>query len=951
APSDDGWEPDPVEDVDPEFDDDLDDSEDDPAFAYVLAFRITDQEGDDVNAYPCHGEEQDGETIEADDDEGVDDNDDDVVFVPEDGDDRECANFDGVDDLWVEGSFLYEIRDEWIVETDLAGGIDPEVPDSLETCLDLADRTVSDLDLGGETEFFDPEDDVDPLEGDEAAVPVYCVYNVVPAGPAPIMVHAMIDGQDFVQTWDVMTGGFARVTQVTATAEADGTIKATLTDMDGQAISADWQLFDRGSFPAEGGDPLTDEDGDFLTGSGSTATFDLSEDDEIEAGEYALYAAWDAGDNTLDYAYARVNLEPAADLDTDADPKRVTAGVPTDFVVMVEGGEDAYEAFFLTHYDFMQVERQGVAYVEDDEYHPGDFDVDEEDRFDFDFGGSESDQEELTLKAEGPYHVYIRNSDETHDNNGSMPVVEVVPPKLVFNPARVPFALEADADVGVTVEDADGHDINGTLRVVFDVDSDYYTSNDYGFAELSGSDVDNDPGDDDEEWGCWEDDDDAEDADGDDYAYTYLEYLDDDDLATEMDVGCAGLTEINVDDGEAELRVTGEDTGPINWTFQHEDEDDVWVNATGALEIVPPGITVQPDRLIAGQGADVVVTISDLGGTPVADMLVSLCGAPIATVTTCTGVSATGADGKAILSVSPTGTGRLEVWIHEPVAEEEEGDCQLEEADFANIDPTTGLFLTAEDADEVDADCDADDDLEFDDTDVFVQVVATQSLLRVTVPDTVSVGAATNIGVTVNNAPKSGATVTVTGPTGAQVFSGATNAAGQASFTPAAEGTYNVRATAAGLQDGTASFRAITGPVDTVSTFTVTEFAISPTSVTVGDTVEAKATITNTGSERGTANVVLLVNGAQRATQGVTLGPGESQSVAFDFTPSIAGTAKLVVKAGTAASQEQTLTVKAKEGGTVGPTPETPKPGVPGFEAILAIAALGAAVVALRRKK
>lgn len=977
-------------DGDADFEDDID-LEDDEVFSYVLAFRIVNDDNEDVNQFPCDGDDRDGDTVDADGEEAdyaaalaaggdddIDPSGDNLAFWPEDGDDRDCAEFDVEDDLSVTGNLLYDIRDEWIQELFMVEG-----DDALEECVAFAGADlgtdIEDADFGA-TEVY--QDIIDANEFDDVPsdpsvaevtegnddIPLYCIFNVVPMSPDPVVVHAMIDGEEYTLEFDVVNGGTVRVLDVTAASNQDGSIRVSVTNADGSPISGDLSLFLLGDSPADTGNTVDDEGGEVITAS--SGTFTIDEEDEIEAGRLGIYGFFEGDeDGDLDYAYGRVNLEPASDLEATVSPSRVTAGVETTFEVNVTVPDDvdvtSFEAYFLTSYDYARFLREGATYVDSSDYRNEDALIGP-DPFDFDFDAADN-EEDLTLKAEGPYRVYVRDIDGDHDNNGTLPTIEVVPPQVVFTPGKIAFALEEDVDVTVMVKDHNGEALEGTLRVAFDPDNEHFTDEDYGYATFSGADVDNSGDEDDDDFGGFDDTADADDF-GDGNDWSYLEYRTTDDISggagTDFPAPSA-LPEINVDEDGAEVEVTTEEIGPVEWVF--EGDGGIFVNTTGMLELVPPAITVVPDRLTAGTGADVSINVKDLAGEPVENVLLTLCGTPLSTSTTCTGVVSTDASGNAVVSVLPAGTGQVEVYIHESVEGDEAGDCDIELEDFARVDPRSGTANSATDADALDDDCDDDpaaavfqsDDMQFDDTGVVLQVVATQSLLKVTVPDTVQVGAPTNIAVSRGAAsgaqtPVTGASVTVAGPTGANVFTGTTNAAGQVSFTPNAVGTYTVKATMAGFQDGSASFQATTaGAIE--GTFEIVSFTIDPTSAKVGDTVEGRATIKNAGATSATATVLLLVDGAQRASQAVTLGPGESLPVSFDFTPSVAKSLKLAVKVGAVTSPEQTLTVTPKDtttgpGGTDDPDAE-PEPTVPGFEAVFALAAIGVALAVLGRRK
>jgi len=70
--------------------------------------------------------------------------------------------------------------------------------------------------------------------------------------------------------------------------------------------------------------------------------------------------------------------------------------------------------------------------------------------------------------------------------------------------------------------------------------------------------------------------------------------------------------------------------------------------------------------------------------------------------------------------------------------------------------------------------------------------------------------------------------------------------------------------------------------------FEVSNLVISPTEVVVGETVIISCAVENTGSESGSYTVTL--GGDLMAEQTVTLQPGESRTVSFEVTPTVAKT-------------------------------------------------------------
>lgn len=70
--------------------------------------------------------------------------------------------------------------------------------------------------------------------------------------------------------------------------------------------------------------------------------------------------------------------------------------------------------------------------------------------------------------------------------------------------------------------------------------------------------------------------------------------------------------------------------------------------------------------------------------------------------------------------------------------------------------------------------------------------------------------------------------------------------------------------------------------------FVVSDLVISPAEVYIGQKVIISCTVTNTGEESGIYTVKL--GGDFMAEQSVTLAPGESKTISFQVTPSVART-------------------------------------------------------------
>ena len=72
--------------------------------------------------------------------------------------------------------------------------------------------------------------------------------------------------------------------------------------------------------------------------------------------------------------------------------------------------------------------------------------------------------------------------------------------------------------------------------------------------------------------------------------------------------------------------------------------------------------------------------------------------------------------------------------------------------------------------------------------------------------------------------------------------------------------------------------------------FNIADLSVSPSTVNPGESVSISAQVTNSGGMAASYTLTLLVDGAEEATQELTLGPGESDAASFGVTRDIAGT-------------------------------------------------------------
>lgn len=390
---------------------------------------------------------------------------------------------------------------------------------------------------------------------------------------------------------------------------------------------------------------------------------------------------------------------------------------------------------------------------------------------------------------------------------------------------------------------------------------------------------------------------------------------------------------VSVSNGTGTFTVTGKALGDLAFNFDPWG-DNYNGNATldGKFSVVGPAVTVTPGRIPVGQTTPLTITVKSLNGSALADKVVRVCGSPIggfatapdtisANTTGCTGEVSTDSNGISRLGVLPTSTGTLYLYVNNTKTS-------------TTVPVVAGLVITYNPAQPTGGDS--------------VTITVTQP------------GRTGESGVSVN--------VTKGNET---VLTQVTGSAGQVVLPNVAEGTYMVTATKAGFETAyeniTVGAKANETP-DQKAKFELENLNI-PSTGTVGSGMTASATVKNTGNGDGTANAILLVNGAQRGSQSVFVAAGGSQDVAFDFTPNQAGSYKVTIKLASGETlAEKTVTIETPTttptqpttptggqspspttptGGTATPTEPT---GVPGFEFVALIGALGAALLVLRRR-
>lgn len=150
-------------------------------------------------------------------------------------------------------------------------------------------------------------------------------------------------------------------------------------------------------------------------------------------------------------------------------------------------------------------------------------------------------------------------------------------------------------------------------------------------------------------------------------------------------------------------------------------------------------------------------------------------------------------------------------------------------------------------------------------------------------------------------------------------------------------GTYHV--SVQGVDAGVVTVEPVGGPAQ--PDIRVTQPSLSPTSVTVGESAEACATLENRGGATGTTNVQVTLDGQTVGTEQVTVAADGQETVCRSFTPSEASEFEVEVNGALAG----TLVVQAAEDG--GGDGET----VPGFGPVAAALSLVVAWRIVERRR
>lgn len=87
----------------------------------------------------------------------------------------------------------------------------------------------------------------------------------------------------------------------------------------------------------------------------------------------------------------------------------------------------------------------------------------------------------------------------------------------------------------------------------------------------------------------------------------------------------------------------------------------------------------------------------------------------------------------------------------------------------------------------------------------------------------------------------------------------------------------------------------VTPPILGPAAFVTSALTISPSVVEIGELVTIDVIVTNVGEQIGTYNIVLMINNLVSDTKNITLRTGESKTVTFIMSESIAGTYNVVI--------------------------------------------------------
>lgn len=817
------------------------------------------------------------------------------------------------------------IEDHPLCPADFAGACaDEDNPDLDVGDDDVAADVLADAEedfLDGVTVDGDLLPDFDVLSYD-AETGLLIITNVTPTQKGNITVTIEHDGDSAMLTIPVETGAQIELdvseivvgteTDVTATIHDQfgglvTTADLTLVDIDGNGVDSFGANFDVS--PSSGEISGTGAAG---RGLGGEYTYAINPDANTDLLIFALVG--EGAEQT--YAYALVTVNPAHDLGVELlSDDSAMASVTTPVQLNVTAGWDTDDdEFELSEVDIWFIHEDGAEdFAEDGAEVLTDL---EDDGDAFQFTDLDVDVDEglvffnATLSP-GNYTILVCDVDCTepessHDNADDMPTFMVNMFRATFTPEQVANDEDIEENVRVTVRvtDVNGNPANGILESI----------------ETTPDNED------------WED-------------------------LTEGEFDTDTITAVITNGWGNFTGVTGAEVGIVYFSFDPagSSAEPTASLVDGTFDVVGPNVTITPSTVRIGAVTLVTVQISDFEGNGLAEREIHLCvpgqndfptdedeiealedadfvSGDIEEIgDVCPTSATTGEDGSAALAVNPTSTNPIRVYVN----------------------------------------------ARYTGTDIPVLVGAITLTLSPTAPQ---------LGQTVN------ATATITGVTagsnagitirvvrdGTQVLSQVTDTAGRVTIPAVTAGNYTVTASRTGFEDATATFRVgqVTPPTNETAQFELSNLEL-PATIAVGSVATVSVDVENTGDTNGTATAVLLVNNAQRDSKSVTLAGGETRTVSYNFTAMVAGTYSVSVRLGNVTLGPQNITVT---GGNVttptgnvtattpttttpagttpttttptttpATTPET-EPTVPGFEVVALLAALGVALLVLRRR-
>jgi VCBS repeat-containing protein len=122
--------------------------------------------------------------------------------------------------------------------------------------------------------------------------------------------------------------------------------------------------------------------------------------------------------------------------------------------------------------------------------------------------------------------------------------------------------------------------------------------------------------------------------------------------------------------------------------------------------------------------------------------------------------------------------------------------------------------------------------------------------------------------------------------------------------------------------------------------FTVGSLVISPTEVDIGETINVSLLVANTGGMAGSYEVTLKIDGVVEATQYVTVGAGESETVTFTTSRDVAGSYSVDIN-----GLSGSFTVKEN------PAPPPPEVNWPVVGGIIAVVVVGLLIFFVIRRR